>query len=519
MDIWDYHNTKMLELKKLYNKVSKQTQNRLQEIFDTFNFTFDNVYTIADKKIKNRVNAYIEEWKDKGLLTGYFKTLANSIYKRTRVKNSEILELLIYGAYIEEQSKIREQELNILYEDANYYYQEGQQEVNNTLPKKDRKPINILKGALFLALLDEPNVKGYIFEQYVQATIQFNAQQIYRQYIINLQQNNGNDISNSIYQNLIKRQQNDKLCINGDKISGNIDLTMIGINNQVKLEGINEIDNNSMVEFIAVEDENTTEMCQSLDRQKFYINKENEFTRYYGETQAELRMQRVKCKGLVLGLNLPPISHHFHWCRSTITYQVTVENQEENSYNILNYTRKNKYTNSKNLDTSIKNAIRLLPDKIKDLLRNTTVKITKTDSCYDRKQDTIYLLKDANKYEVLHEIGHVIETKLDILHDDKYAKIQENGLDINQISIGNIKGYDIENEFWTEGDKFVSDYQRKIYNQDIDGNFRLNYLNYTFNTKTLGEYFSEGFRCYFESNKLLKRKDKKLYDYIKELLE
>lgn len=517
MDNWNYHDKKMIELKKLYNKNSKQTQNRLQEIFDTFDFTFDNIYNIADNKTKKRINTYIEEWKDKGLLTGYFKTIADNIYKRTRVKNSEILELLIYGAYIEEQSKIKEQELNILYEDVNYYYQEGQQEVNNTLPKKDRKPINILKWALFLALMDQPNVKGYIIEQYIEATIQFNEQQLYRQYLINLQQNVKNDISDSIYQNLIKRQQNDRLCINSSKISGNVDLTMIGINNQAKLEGIKEKDSNAMVEFVSVEDENTTEMCQSLNRKRFYINKENEFIRYYGETKAELRIQKVKCKGLVLGLNLPPISHHFHWCRSYIVY-LPVESQEEIDYNILNYARRNKYTNKKNLDTSIKKALKLLPEHIKELLKNTTVQIANKNSYYDRKKDTIYLLNDADKYEVLHEIGHVVETKLDILHDNKYAKIQESGLDINKISIGNIKGYDIENEFWTEGNKFISDYQRRVYGQDIDGNTRLNYLSYTFNPKTLGEYFSEGFRCYFENNKLLKKKDIGLYNYIKEIL-
>ena len=55
--------------------------------------------------------------------------LANNIYRRTRVKNSEILELLIYSAYIEEQNKLEEQETQIMYEDANYYYEQGQQEV------------------------------------------------------------------------------------------------------------------------------------------------------------------------------------------------------------------------------------------------------------------------------------------------------------------------------------------------------------------------------------------------------
>ena len=108
MDNWQYHDEKMKELKQLYLKTSKQTQNKLQEIIDTFKFNFDTLYNIADTKNKRRINTYIEEWKDKGLLTGYFGTLAKNIYSRTRVKNSEILELLIYGAYIEEQSKLKE---------------------------------------------------------------------------------------------------------------------------------------------------------------------------------------------------------------------------------------------------------------------------------------------------------------------------------------------------------------------------------------------------------------------------
>ena len=321
MENWKFHDKQMVKLRQLYLKTSKQTQNKLQEIIDTFKFEFDTLYNIADNKTKKRINTYIEEWKDKGLLTGYFGTLAKNIYNRTRVKNSEILELLIYGAYVEEQNKIQKQELNIMYDDANYYYQQGQQEVNNTLSKKDRKPINILKWALFLALLDEPNVKGYVFEQYIQITIQFNAQQIYRQMTIDLQQQKQPDITNDIYQNLIKRQNNSKLNINGNKISGDIDTQMIGLNNIAKVEGIKEIDNNAQVRFIAVEDEKTTPMCHSLDGQLFYINKENIFNRHYSETQKDLRIEKIKCFGLVIGLNLPPISHHFHWCRSTIIYQ------------------------------------------------------------------------------------------------------------------------------------------------------------------------------------------------------
>lgn len=58
MNIWQHHDIKMYELKKLYNRIDKQKQLRLQELFDTFNFTTENIYDIADNKTKKR-NKYI----------------------------------------------------------------------------------------------------------------------------------------------------------------------------------------------------------------------------------------------------------------------------------------------------------------------------------------------------------------------------------------------------------------------------------------------------------------------------
>ena len=151
--MWEQHDDYMKQLKQLYNKTSKQTQNRLQELFDTFNFTSENIYNIAYNKTKKRINTYIEQWKEQGLLknNNYFNVLANNIYKRTRVKNSEILELLIYSAYIEEQSKLEEPEKQIMYKDVNYYYQEGIKEVEK------KKKSSVILMALFLTLLDQPN--------------------------------------------------------------------------------------------------------------------------------------------------------------------------------------------------------------------------------------------------------------------------------------------------------------------------------------------------------------------------
>lgn len=316
---WIIGNTiigKMKELKQVYLKANKQTQNRLQEIIDTFKFDFDTLYNLADNKTKNRVNAYIEEWKDKGFLTGYFGILSKNIYNRTRVKNSEILELLIYSAYIEEQAKIKEQELNIMYDDVNYYYEQGQMQAKT----KSKPKISILSMAMFLYLLNQPLYNGYTFEQNIETTIMYNYQQIYKQCLINIQQGIENDISNDIFQNIIKKQQNAKLCINNNKLSGNIDLTMIGLNNKVIVEGIKRFDKNAKVQFISDRCDNVTPMCMNMDRMIFNVNDYNDFTRYIGTSAKDIKQEKLHIFGLVQGINMPPINNFFHWCHSTIMY-------------------------------------------------------------------------------------------------------------------------------------------------------------------------------------------------------
>lgn len=342
----------------------------MQTIFKTLNLNNDNLYNTADNKTKDMINTYIEEWKDKGLLKGYFGTLAKNIYSRTRVKNNEILELLIYGAYIEEQSKLDEYEKQVMYDDVNYYYEQGQQEVIKAQNKI--KPISIIDMALFLYLLEQGNL-----EQYIQMTIQYNAQQIYKQVLINIQQQKELEIGNNEFQRIINQQQNTKLCINNDKISGFMDNQLIGLNNQAKVEGIKNTDSNAKVRFIAITDGKETDMCHSLDGQIFCIDKENVFDRYYGETQKELRIERIKCKGLVIGLNLPPISHHFHWCRSTITYQIPNNNiklEQDKKYSLFdNVYEKNikKYNFSKlNIDHIDKKALNNILDNMNKVYKD-----------------------------------------------------------------------------------------------------------------------------------------------------
>lgn len=163
---------------------------------------------------------------------------------------------------------------------------------------------------------------------------------------------------------------------------------------------------------------------------------------------------------------------------------------------------------------SIKQAIKTIPNKYKDLLKNVQFDIiTQGNSGY--KDNNIYILKGADKYEVIHEVGHLLEDKLKIYDDIKFKNIIENTL-----SNFSVKDIVFDPETFTKGifriesDKFVTEYQGRIY-QNIGFQTNNGKLNY----KAFREYFSEGLRIYYQDNKLLKRKNIDLYNYIKELME
>lgn len=368
---------------------------------------------------------------------------------------------MIYSAYIEEQSKLNDKELNIFKEDVNYYYQQGQEEVNKTLKKK--KIVSVIPDAIFLALLDMSNSKGYTWNEYIEIIIKYNADQIYRQAIIDIQQQKELDIYSDIYQNLIKKQQNSKLNINEDKISGNVDLTLIGINNKAKIEGIYSFDDKAKVKFIGINDEKQTDMCKSLDGQKFYIHDWNEFERY---SESNKRITKYKCYGLVIGLNCPPIDDNFHWCRSYIMYLPPVEKEEKIEYNIDNFLRIEDYNRIKHKNYELDYEIaateyQQLPENVRKLLENNGIKFkfdyTRTSSGYDKDKKEILLIPDLVEGETTHEIGHAIFDIMNVKQMKEYNKIvtdifkQAQGPDINSDRVEEYyylkTSYNIDNEY------------------------------------------------------------------------
>ena len=163
---------------------------------------------------------------------------------------------------------------------------------------------------------------------------------------------------------------------------------------------------------------------------------------------------------------------------------------------------------------SIKQAINILPNKYKKLLNDITFDII-TQGNSGVKGNTVYVLKGADKYEVIHEIGHVLVEKLRINNDSKFVKIINNTLkDLSENDIIFDPKTFSKGIFRIENKKFITEYQGRIYQNE---GFSLS--NGKLNFKAFKDYFPEGLRMYYQDIELLKRKNIELYNYIKELIK
>nr|DAW30960.1 MAG TPA: minor capsid protein [Caudoviricetes sp.] len=178
---------------------------------------------------------------------------------------------------------------------------------------------------------------------------------------------------------------------------------------------------------------------------------------------------------------------------------------------------KNKERISKSDLEIIEKDLNKLPAKHKETLEEYISEIEVggfENSGYDRKTRRVRLINDLEEGEIIHELGHALETKFDLYNNEKYKKLLYN--------VVKNKGYgDIiyDNETFTtpitrlQADRFVSEYQGRLYEEveifSDDGGI---------NPKSLGEYFSEGYREFIENPEKLMKKDSDLYNFIKELI-
>lgn len=162
-------------------------------------------------------------------------------------------------------------------------------------------------------------------------------------------------------------------------------------------------------------------------------------------------------------------------------------------------------------------AVAAVPPKVQQALANTVIDVGKDGaSQYDYVHDILYVAKGAEKEEIIHEIGHMVENKL--LDNEKVNQLREK-------IVGFVYPQDIITEtyydnagnaidiFLLSREQFVSQYQGRIYINNIFDAFK---TDGTFSDELLWEFMSEPFRQYVENPMLLKEKSPEIFALIEE---
>ena len=198
-----------------------------------------------------------------------------------------------------------------------------------------------------------------------------------------------------------------------------------------------------------------------------------------------------------------------------MTYDEWVKRKKTIRHNIFNLLT---YKGIVDADTIAKTEMALskIPEKQRTTAESAISHIeiveSNIDSGYEPSTGTIYLSLGAPSFCIVHEYAHALERALKIYNDPKFIAIRKKGFE--NISIRDIIIDDetfSQSIYRVENKKLISLYQGRLYEECgiYDGK----------NVSISGmlEYFSEGYREFYENPENLKMHDPDLYEYIKGL--
>lgn len=292
---------------KHFKSIGIDTIDDIVEMMESLDITYNDLNKPISKADRRKLDKNIKEWKKSKLFNGYFAYLVTSKNKYTY---ADLIEILLYWIYIVQEKQFDELSKLVFIEVADDVYNQALDEI----PIKPKKKFSLTWEYIWSFLWIPTYNKRW--EEYLKLLTMTNQQEMYKLIIGNLQQDR--PIKEADLKELTRKQVNRVISINDGKYSGVLSDTSRLLGNKVYTEPFKE-EKGLQVRFIAEIDKRTTKMCEGLNNQLFYVNDWNRFYRY---SDIDKRDVLYNVYGLEIGVNLPPINNHFHWCRSTITYQL-----------------------------------------------------------------------------------------------------------------------------------------------------------------------------------------------------
>lgn len=287
------------EINKFIKNFKYDVKTRINAYIKEFSINNDNLYEYMKTQELSMFKNELQDIQDE--VNDYLKYKVNQYVKRTKIKNYEALQILIEIAYYKTFKKAQKFEDELFNATTIITSEIVQRESYDLKPHIKRFHLIPLPNYLLPHLMSLPLYLGYDWLSYKENMIQYNANKMYRNIVIDIQQNR---LDLDRYKRTFEIERKRYLTA--------LDNEVASLSSYVSLWGM-EKQGIKKVQFIAVMDERTTHICQSMDRQVFKINDWNTYYRYANNNDEKLTM--YKTYGLQIGENQPSLHYS---CRSIL---------------------------------------------------------------------------------------------------------------------------------------------------------------------------------------------------------
>lgn len=278
--------------------------------------------------------------------------------------------------------------------------------------------------------------------------------------------------------------------------------------------------------YLATLDMRTSSICRSLDKEVFFVSKAKvgvnfppmhpncrSTTMAYPEDGIFPKERIARDPETNKNIHVPFDMSYAQWYRKYVLEKKDVDNTK-NGDNIrdIMFKASKLDVNIIRDEKAVVDAYSQLPDKVQKAMADVTFNMGQNGSSCDVKKGIINIAKGAEKEDIDHEFGHLIEERMmDPKIVEKYKKYLTEGLsdaDITSEIYENDSGEKF-NIYILHGDKFISEYQGRLYIDSVteaitpDGNL---------NTEFMWEAISELFRVYQKDKTMLNEYEIKLIE-------
>lgn len=260
--MWDYVDKQLLKYYSKQRDIDKELEYRIQNVFN-MGFEFSSLYQYANSNVLRQFKTRIKMFKEKYNKNDYVSYLIDKYKNRTRIKNNEILRIMLLMEYADVYQKNYSNQLSLFDEISEHVTEITIQEIKPLLKGRKKRQFKrhpyVYEHIALLHFLAMPNNLGVTWDEHIASIVDYNSDQVYKKAVIDLR-NDNLKVDTKLIENQTKREINYKPT-SSNKFSGQIDNEIAFIINETKKQ-VYKYYGIKKVRIKGVLDEKTCEVCE-----------------------------------------------------------------------------------------------------------------------------------------------------------------------------------------------------------------------------------------------------------------